>query len=67
MEFEKPNDRCYTEQKVVYLMITFWAYSSHVGPTGTTITWRGDSQKGLKKKLKIFNVDFPKQGWHIRC
>lgn len=43
--FKKPSDSKLKENS--YLRITFWAYSSHVGPTGTTITWRGDSQKGL--------------------
>lgn len=56
MRFKKPSDSKSKEK--LYLRITFWAYSSHVGPTGTTITWRGDSQKGLQKKLKIFNVDW---------
>lgn len=34
---------------------TFSAYSSQVGPTGTTITWRGDSHKGLERGEVITN------------
>lgn len=40
---------------------TWSAYFSQAGPTGITITWRGDSQKGLKN---MSNMYF--QNYHYR-
>lgn len=34
-------------------LVTFWAYSSQVGPTGTIMTWDGESQSGLEQNTWI--------------
>lgn len=39
--------------------VTWSAYFSQVGPTGMTITWRGDSQKGLKNVSNIYVSKWP--------
>lgn len=46
-------------------MLTFWAYSSQVGPTGTTITWRGESHRGLEQDIFAFSWIAEKQADRI--
>ena len=51
--------------------VTWSAYFSQVGPTGMTITWRGDSQKGLKKVSNKYVSKWPfitrlKTNWRLK-
>lgn len=43
--------------------VTWSAYFSQVGPTGMTITWRGDSQKGLKNISNMYVSKWPFSTW----
>lgn len=43
-------------------IVTFWAYSSQVGPTGTIMTWDGESQSGLEQNTWIIKRWAGKQG-----